>query len=50
MKHLSIALVFIAFFSLIGAACYFTTSAMPLWALLLAPTYKSKTNDSKDDE
>ena len=46
MKHLAISLVFIAFFSLIGAACYFTKSAMPLWALLLTPTWRS----TKDDE
>jgi hypothetical protein len=48
MKHLSIALVYIAFFSLIGAACYFTTSAMPLWALLLTPTYKMTNEDDKE--
>jgi hypothetical protein len=49
MKHLSIALVFIAFFSLIGVACYLTNSAMPLWALLLTPTWESKSdnNDNK---
>jgi hypothetical protein len=47
MKHLSIALVFIAFFGLIGAACYFTKSAMPLWALLLTPTWSSKSDDDK---
>lgn len=47
MKHASIALIYIAFFSLIGFACYFTNSATPLWALLLTPTYKN-TND--DDE
>ena len=40
MKDLSIALIYIAFFGLIGFACYFTNSAMPLWALLLTPTYK----------
>lgn len=45
MKHFSIALIYIAFFSLIGFACYFTNSAMPLWGLLLTPTYKNS-----DDE
>jgi len=50
MKDLSIALIYIAFFALIGAACYFTKSAMPLWALLLAPSYKSKTDNNDDDE
>lgn len=45
MKHLSISLIYIAFFGLIGGACYFTHSTTPLWALLLTPTYSSK-----DDE
>ena len=49
MKHLSVALVFIAFFSLIGVACYITQSAWPMWGLLLTPTWSSKSND-KDDE
>lgn len=31
----------IAFFALIGAVCWMTDSAMPLWALLLAPSYSS---------
>jgi len=47
MKHLSIALIYIAFFSLIGFAVYFTNSATPLWGLLLTPTYKN-TEDEQD--
>jgi hypothetical protein len=38
MKHFSIALIYIAFFGLIGFACYYTHSAAPLWALLLTPS------------
>ena len=49
MKHLSVSLVFIAFYSLIGVICYHTQSAWPLWGLLLTPTWSSKSND-KDDE
>jgi hypothetical protein len=49
MKHLSVSLVFIAFFSLIGAVCYLTQSAWPMWGLLLTPTWSSKSSD-KDDE
>ena len=45
MKDLSIALIYIAFFALIGFACYFTNSGWPLWALVFTPTYLSK-----DDE
>jgi len=45
MKHLSIALIYIAFFGLIGGACYFTQSAIPLWALLLTPTYKTESDE-----
>lgn len=42
MKMFSVALVYLGFFSLIGFAVYLTKSAWPLWALLLAPSYKSK--------
>lgn len=49
MKHLSIALIYIAFFSLIGFAVYYTQSGVPLWALLLTPNYSHKT-DAKDDK
>lgn len=37
MEKLSISLIYIAFFTLIGYACYLTNSATPLWALLLTP-------------
>jgi len=42
MKMFSIALVYIAFFGLIGFAIYHTNSLLPLWALLLTPSYKDK--------
>lgn len=38
----AIALIYIAFFGLIGAAAYLTKSASPLWALLLTPSIKTK--------
>ena len=42
MKHFSIALIYIAFFSLIGFVCYFTKSGWPLWTLVFTPTYSNK--------
>jgi len=44
----SLAIIYIGFFTLIGFACYFTSSATPLWALLLMPSYK--TTKDEDDE
>jgi len=41
-KWIGIALIYIAFFSLIGVAIYLTNSANCLWALLLTPTFESK--------
>lgn len=48
MKHFSIAIIYIAFFALIGMACYIMESAMPLLALFLTPSFKSTYNE--DDE
>jgi hypothetical protein len=47
MKYISIALVFIAFFALIGFACYFTSSGLPLWALIFTPQWSSKSDDDE---
>lgn len=47
MKHFSIALVFIAFFTLIGFACYFTNSGWPLWALVFTPQWTSKSDNEE---
>lgn len=41
-------LAMIAFMALIGLACWVTTSAVPLWALLLLPSYKSGQDKEKD--
>ena len=45
MKDLSIALIYIAFFGLIGCACYITSSGLPLWALIFTPTYSNKKDE-----
>jgi hypothetical protein len=50
MKNISIALIYIAFFGLIGGACYLTSSALPLWALLLMPSVNTKSNSSEDED
>jgi hypothetical protein len=50
MKWFSIALIYIAFFALIGAAVWFTKSAMPLWALLLTPSFKYKDENTNKGE
>jgi hypothetical protein len=38
MKHLSVSLIYLGFFGLIGSALYITQNANCLWALLLTPT------------
>jgi hypothetical protein len=43
MKYLSMALIYIAFFGLIGFATWYTNSPWCLWALLLMPESKSET-------
>jgi len=42
MKYIAAAFIYIGFFTLIGLAVYWTESGWSLWALLLAPTLKSK--------
>jgi len=42
MRNLSLSLIYIGFFALIGYVCYITSSAIPLWALLLMPSIKIK--------
>jgi len=37
----SIAIIYYAFFVLIGCAVYFTSSAFPLFALVLTPSLES---------
>lgn len=48
MRHFSIALIYLGFFALIGVAVYLINSALPLWALLLMPSYSNKKDN--DDE
>jgi hypothetical protein len=40
MKNFAIALIYVAFFSLIGVACYITNSGLPLFALILTPSIR----------
>jgi hypothetical protein len=48
MKHLSIALTYIGFFTLIGVALYVTKNPHVLWALFLISLINSNTeNDDK---
>jgi hypothetical protein len=39
------AIVYIGFFSAIAIACIVTTSGFPLFALLLAPTFRTSGNE-----
>ncbi len=48
MRHISVALIYMAFFGLIGATVWLTGSALPLWALLLTPSYKHE-DDNKSE-
>ena len=47
MKHLGFAMIHVAFYSCVGFACYWTKSAMPLWALLLSPSISMKDKDNE---
>lgn len=49
MKYFSISLIYVGFLSLIGFALYFTKNPHVLWALLLAPSIKFKTNENEND-
>jgi len=40
MKNLAIAMIYVAFFGLIGFSIWMTGSLIPLWALLLTPSMK----------
>lgn len=48
MQNLSVTLIYIAFFALIGAAIWMTESATPLWALLLAPAITTSKNSDNE--
>ena len=45
----AIALIYVAFFGLIGWAVYLTNSATPLWALLLTPSLSTENKENKED-
>jgi hypothetical protein len=45
MKYLSISIIYVAFFGVIGFATYYTNNANCLWALLLMPEWKSIQDD-----
>lgn len=50
MNWFSVSLIYLGFFCLIGGAVYLTDSAMPLWALLLIPSFKTnESNENKDE-
>lgn len=42
MKYIGVALIYVAFFALVGWCCYITKSAWPLLALFLTPSFKEK--------
>jgi hypothetical protein len=41
MRHIAIAMIYIAFFGTIAVAVWLTGSAQPLWAMLLAPAMRT---------
>jgi len=43
----AVALIYLGFFGLVGAAIWMTGTAWPLWALILMPTIKTR-QDSND--
>jgi hypothetical protein len=49
MKFFSIALIYIAFFSLIGFAIWFTSTGWPLVALVLMPSLNYKDGPEKEN-
>ena len=44
-QYMVIAIMYIAFFALIGFAIHLTGSATPLWALILIPSYSHSDGD-----
>ncbi len=47
MKYLTVAIIYVGFFALIGIAIYFTKSCLPLLALFLSPSFSESDNDKK---
>lgn len=50
MKLFVVAIIYLGFFALIGGAVYYTKSAMPLWALLLMPSFSTRKVSEKDKD
>jgi hypothetical protein len=50
MKNLSISLIYLGFFALIGTATYITNNGNCLWALLLTPSLTYKQEDDGESE
>ena len=48
LKWFAIMWIYIAFFALIAGAIYFTKNANCLWALLLMPSYSTKSDDKEE--
>lgn len=47
MKNLNVGLIYVAFYSAIGIACYITQSGWPLLAMIFTPSWESKSDDKK---
>lgn len=47
MKDFAIAVIYASFFGAIAFGMYITQSATPLWAILLTPSVKWKSNKCK---
>lgn len=50
MKYLSIALIYLGFFALIGFACWVTDSPIPLVALVVLPEINSSTEEQEESD
>ncbi len=47
MRSVAFASIYIAFFALLGVACYATKSGLPLFALMLIPAVNMSDKDKK---
>jgi hypothetical protein len=47
LNWFAIALVYVAFFGLIAVAVWITKSGLPLFALLLTPSFPSENDDNE---
>lgn len=50
MKYLGIGMMYVAFYSAIGFACYITKSGWPLIALMFTPSWSSKSEDKTKEK